>query len=46
VIDVAENYCDRLFVDLDDVTLWPPDNRDKWVEVCQIVTELESSDVH
>jgi hypothetical protein len=40
VLKVANEYCDRLFAGIDQ---WPPVDQERWVNVCQMVTELTSS---
>jgi hypothetical protein len=36
----APYYCDRVMAGIDD---WNPGDQDKWIDVCQILTELTSS---
>jgi hypothetical protein len=43
VVVLAPLYCDRILAGIDS---WGPEEQDKWIEVCQIVTELTSSVVH
>jgi hypothetical protein len=42
VLALANDYCDRLYAGVD---TWTPADRDEWIEVCQFVTELTSSNV-
>lgn len=42
VLEVADQYCDRLTAGTGN---WPQAERDRWIAVCQIVTELTSSTV-
>ena len=42
VLALANDYCDRLYAGVDN---WTPADRDEWIEVCQFVTELTSSNV-
>jgi hypothetical protein len=44
VLDIAEKFCDRIMVDLDNETLWKLD-RDKWLDTSLAVAELSSSSV-
>ena len=45
VLEIADEFCDRLYAGIDDDSVWTSEERDDWIEVCQIVTELTSSDV-
>jgi hypothetical protein len=40
VLKVVDEYCDRLFAGVDG---WDEADRLRWVQVCQMVTELTSS---
>ena len=42
VLSIAHFYCDRLCAGVDE---WTPSEQDKWIDACQIVTELTSSTV-
>ena len=33
-------YCDRLYAGVDE---WPSEDQDKWIDACEIVTELAAS---